>query len=232
MAAPGLKSTTFSFSAVNKEKYCLVHIKGKFNTSSLAEIRKSVECAVSLGQKVVAFELSEATAIDNGAVGLLMSFQRALSADGGCVKIVAPQRAIYQSLMDRNALAELRMYPSLPAMETEVVSGFTKEDRGFYALIKMPKEFSITVVKPLREAIAGSVSAGQKNFVFDLSLTTQITSVGIGILMNLHKRLLEKGGGVSLVAMTPLVRKVIESTNVLRMLAEFKTVEEAERKLL
>ena len=62
--------------------------------------------------------------------------------------------------------------------------------------------------------------------------TELITSVGIGTLINVQKKLQEKGGNVHLIGIPSKIRPLLEATNVLQVLPEYKTIDEIEEKLL
>ena len=126
----------------------------------------------------------------------------------------------------------LEIFDTLDDVENAFSGKVAREDRGFYTFIRLPQEFNLDVLQSLRESINKAIERGYVHFVFSLEDTNLITSVGIGILMNLYKKLHEKDGGVYLINIPPNVRSLLEATNVLHVLQEYKTVDEIEQKLL
>ena len=95
-------------------------------------------------------------------------------------------------------------------------------------LVKIPQEFDLLVLKQLKQAIDKSVESGTIHIVFDFEETMHISSVGIGSLINLQKKITENKGSVYLVNISTDIRSLLEDTNVLDLLPECETLDEIE----
>jgi anti-anti-sigma factor len=151
---------------------------------------------------------------------------------GGRLDLIAPPPNIQKLLTSCGLHKVLKIYQNLPEADRILRTGVVKEDHGFYVLFKVPKEFNITTVNCLRPAIQQAKQQGYKQFVFDFIDNRQITSVGIGILVNLHKELSTAGGGVHLVRLDPEVHSLLESANVLTQVPAYAKIEDVDEKLL
>lgn len=184
-------------------------------------------------ENVLLFDMKKTTLIDSNGIGLIINLQKELSAKGGKICLASPSPKILTILKLSSLQKIIAIYKNVEEAELAMGSSkFYKEDRGFYTFIKIPGEFNLDIVKPLRETVNEVLKRGYENIVFSLEETELMTSVGIGTLMNLHKKLKQKGGSVHLINIPPKIRPLIEATNVLRVLPEYKTIDEIEEKLL
>ncbi len=223
----------FNLYAKERDQYYLIIIEGKFDITNAMQIRKSAELAISSDYKVLLFDLSKTTFIDNNGIRLLLTLYKESNSKGGEIHLVSASPKITKALHSCGIQKTLPLHQSVKDFEKTLVSNnFSMEERGFYILFKLPKEFNLDVVKTLRVAIDESIAAGHKNIVFDFEKTTFITSVGIGLLMNLHKNLQKNDGSIYLVSIPEKTRTLLEDTNILKVLPEYNTVSELDEKFL
>jgi anti-anti-sigma factor len=214
------------------QKYSIVRIDGKFNAISVAEVRKCVECAVHLGNKNIVFDMSKVTILDSAGIGCIMAVQKLLVEQGGKLYLVSIPPNITGLLKSSSANKVLNIMPSLVDAESILNNGVIKQERGFYVLFKMPVEFNLSTVKPLRAAIDEAKKKGYMHTVFDFERCKVITSVGIGLLVNVHKELADKSGGVHLLNLTPEVQTILQTTHILSVIKAYKTLDEIDEELM
>ena len=221
-----------SIKSQDLEKYYLIQVGLKFNVTNASEVRDAIEEAMRIGRKQVLMDLSGVAVMDSTAMGTIVKYREKLHEMGGRLDLVAPPSNIQKLLTSCGLDKVLKIYKSLMEADRILRAGIVKEDHGFYVLFKVPKEFNITTVNSLRPAIQKAKQQGYKQFVFDFFDNHQITSVGIGILVNLHKELSAAGGGVHLVRLEPEVHSLLESTNVLTQLPAYAKIEDVDEKLV
>ena len=224
--------TDYTLEAEDRQEYYLIHIGGKINVSNIANIQRLVESAVKIGHKQFLLDLGKITFLDSSAIGMLASFQKKFSSAGGRLCLASLPVRISKLLDSCGLLKVTDIYDNVNAADFVLRAGITVEERGFYVLFGLPKDFGLSIVKSLREAIDNSCNKGALQFVFDFERTRKISSVGIGILMNLQKNLLLKNGGVHLVRLSPEIYSLFESTHVLNVLPYYNSVEAVAEKLI
>ena len=216
--------------------YYLISIEGTFTSQNVKEILKAAECGLKMNRKMLLFDLRNTSIMDSNGIGFLINLHKKLLPKGGKVSLVCyPNSSVYKAIESSSlhkVLEVLEIFDTIDDVESAYRGKVTRDDRGFYTFIKLPQEFNLEIVKSLRDTINEAIERGYKHFVFSLEDTNQITSVGVGILMNLYKKLQEKGGGVYLLNISQNIRHLLEATNVLHMLPEYKTIDEIEHKLL
>ncbi len=222
----------FTLQGKDCTQYHIFYVGGKFDISNMQEIKKAVDRVIQSGQKQLLFELKETTFVDSSAIGLLANTHKQLMAKGGKVSLAALSPFASKTFKSFKAERVFDIFKTVDAADTILNSGFCVEERGFYAYIKLPKEFNVSTIAPLRDAINDSIEKGHTHVVFDFEGVHLINSIGLGIITNLHKKLQTKNGGIYLVGIQGDVRTFMETTNVLRMLPECSSVEEVEDKLI
>ena len=75
--------------------------------------------------------------------------------------------------------------------------------------------------------LATLVEAGARKLIVDCSRIGYISSVGIAMLVRLHKKLAERGGDVKLAALDSRVARLIELVGLERIFQIFSNVDEA-----
>ena len=71
------------------------------------------------------------------------------------------------------------------------------------------------------------IELGARKLIIDCTRLTQISSMGVGMLVTVHKRMAKKGGDVKLAGVTGVVGKVIRMTGLGAMLQIYPTVRDA-----
>ena len=222
----------YSFDGEERKKYYLVTIKGNFVNPDPVRLTKTAECALATGQKTLLIDLCEATAIDSKGIGLIITIHKQLITKDARVCLATTSNRIYTLLNACNLQKVLEIYKSVDEADKAFSRNISIENRGFYMLVKIPQEFDLLVLKQLKQAIDKSVESGTIHIVFDFEETMHISSVGIGSLINLHKKITENKGSVYLVNISTDIRSLLEDTNVLDLLPECETLDEIEEKLL
>jgi anti-sigma B factor antagonist len=79
----------------------------------------------------------------------------------------------------------------------------------------------------LRDAIATAIEDGAQELVLDLTETTFVDSMILGVLLGTMKRLRARGGQLRLVVASAEIRRIFEITQLDRVLPLYDTREEA-----
>jgi stage II sporulation protein AA (anti-sigma F factor antagonist) len=80
---------------------------------------------------------------------------------------------------------------------------------------------------PLVDTLLDLAMTGKPRLVVDLAGVPMCDSSGLNIFVQAHRRLSEAGGWLRLANPQPLVRRVLEVTNVTRLIGVFDSVEAA-----
>jgi anti-sigma B factor antagonist len=83
--------------------------------------------------------------------------------------------------------------------------------------INIPKDFIVDEVANIRDKTGKLIEEGQKNFIFDFSECEFIDSTGLGALVSIYKKCVEKGGTVKLKSLKPQVEKLFKLTRLDRV---------------
>lgn len=102
-------------------------------------------------------------------------------------------------------------------------------DRGVEVLVVLPAEVSrAEVVERLGHQIHRAVDAsGRTAFVLDLSRVTFMTSAALGLLMNIHAHLGERGARFAVAGVSGEVARVFEQTRLGQVMPVHRTVADA-----
>lgn len=80
--------------------------------------------------------------------------------------------------------------------------------------INIPRNFSVEEVVDFKFKINEIINSGTVNFIFDFSKCDFIDSTGLGELVSIYKRCIEKGGSLTLKMMNPEVRDLFRLTRL------------------
>ncbi|MDU4962278.1 MAG: STAS domain-containing protein [Sporomusaceae bacterium] len=69
----------------------------------------------------------------------------------------------------------------------------------------------------LRETLISYIERGYKSYLVDLSRVDYIDSSGLGVLVAIQKRALQKGGGITIKGLQGVVREVFELTRLTKV---------------
>ncbi len=212
--------------------YSVLAISGKFNAVTVSEIRKASESVFHLGIRTIILDFSKTTMLDSAGIGCIIAIQKQCLSNNGKTYCAAMPQNLEALLKSMSITKVLTIVPSVADAESQLNMGVIRQERGFYVLFKLPAEFSLSAVKPLRESIEDSKGKGYVNIVFDLERCKVITSVGIGLLVNVHKDLLSRGGGLYLFRVSDDVRSILQATNILTFIRVYPNIEAIEEQVM
>jgi anti-sigma B factor antagonist len=69
----------------------------------------------------------------------------------------------------------------------------------------------------LRKNLIGYIDEGIKNFLIDMERVDYIDSSGLGVLVGIKKRALEKGGGIAIRGLNGTVKEIFELTRLTKV---------------
>lgn len=118
--------------------------------------------------------------------------------------------------------------PSEPA--TREALEFRVEEqwpRADAVVLSVKGEADLHVAPALRERLTAAVDGGADAIVLDLSETTFLDSMAIGVMLGALKRLRSRGGQLRLVVTRPDVRRIFEITLLDRVFALHRDRDEA-----
>lgn len=95
------------------------------------------------------------------------------------------------------------------------------------AVVAVTGQADLHTAPELRAALADAVDSGAPTLIVDLSETTFIDSMTLGVLLGALKRVTAAGGRLGIVCPDRHVRRVFEITSLDRVLALFATLDEA-----
>lgn len=78
----------------------------------------------------------------------------------------------------------------------------------------------------LREYVAGLIQAGNINIILDLAALNDLYSMGIGVLISIHKKIKEQGGNLKLIGLNPGVVKTLAAVELNKIFECFTLVSE------
>lgn len=80
--------------------------------------------------------------------------------------------------------------------------------------INIPKNFVVDEVASFRVKVNQLIEDGNKKFIFNFSECEFIDSTGLGALVSIYKKCVEKNGSVSLKSLNPSVEKLFKLTRL------------------
>ena len=81
-------------------------------------------------------------------------------------------------------------------------------------MVNIPKDFVVDEVATFRLKINKLIEEGQKNFIFNFSQCDFIDSTGLGALVSIYKKCIEKSGSIKLKSLKPEVEKLFKLTRL------------------
>ena len=104
------------------------------------------------------------------------------------------------------------------------------DDRGAHYLVRVGEEFSIRNLLEVRSLVDEALREGHSNIVFDMSACISMDSSAIGLVLNLHKKCVEKGGGSGFLNPLSAIRDIISIAGVEDMIRIYESEDEIGRK--
>jgi len=108
-------------------------------------------------------------------------------------------------------------------MSTESVSA------GAVAIVKLPAEVDLASAPAVRDELLSSVNRGGVHLIIDATETTFLDSSGINALLRARERTERLGGSLHLVTTSRAVLRVLEITQLDRVIVVVPTVDSAQR---
>ena len=112
-----------------------------------------------------------------------------------------------------------------------MATAIEKEEKGLYYLITVDGDFSVKSLRFIRQAAEEAMTIGHVSMAFNLTKTSYIDSSGIGLLANIHKKLITKGGSVHLVGVSLDIQDAMEVSGLMQMIPHYKTTDEADAQI-
>lgn len=81
----------------------------------------------------------------------------------------------------------------------------------------IPENFAVDEASELRESFYGWIEKDEKCFKLDFSKCTFIDSTGLGVLVSVYKRCMEKNGSFRLYSVNPQVMRIFKLTRLDRV---------------
>ena len=114
---------------------------------------------------------------------------------------------------------------SEPATELGAAEFRIAEDhpRSGTVVLSVHGEADLHVAPDLRDRIASAIADGADALVLDLTETTFVDSMALGVLLGANKRMRGEGGRLGLVVSRPDVRRIFEITLLDRVFPMYST---------
>ncbi len=106
-----------------------------------------------------------------------------------------------------------------------------KEEKGIYYLIRIIGDFSVKSIRAIRDCIDEADSIGHIYIALDLQKTAFIDSSGIGLIMNLHKKLMARQGSLYLIGIPAVIKETFRVSGILQLIPVFETLEQADQQI-
>lgn len=103
-----------------------------------------------------------------------------------------------------------------------------QEEKGLYFQIQVVGEFTVKSLRHVREAVEAAENAGHQYLAFNMSEVDFIDSSGIGLIMNVHKNFMSKGGRAFLIGTNRDIHDTIRVSGITKAIQTFKDEEEAD----
>ena len=81
-------------------------------------------------------------------------------------------------------------------------------------IMNIPTNFVVDEVAMFRIQINKLIEEGNRNFIFNFSECNFIDSTGLGALVSIYKKCVEKGGSIKLKTLKPDVEKLFKLTRL------------------
>jgi anti-sigma B factor antagonist len=88
-------------------------------------------------------------------------------------------------------------------------------------------EVDMATTPQLRDELIGLVESDVRRLVLEVSGVPFLDSTGLGVLMEVHRRLRDNSGAVALVGARPALVRLLTITNLSRALPVYRSVEDA-----
>ena len=103
----------------------------------------------------------------------------------------------------------------------------TVRDDGGHTVVVPQGQLYFDTIEPLRNTLLALAAGERPRIVLDLSRVESCDSAALNLMVEVHRTAAGREGWLRLVAPGPHVRRVLEVTNLTRLLAIYDTVAEA-----
>jgi anti-sigma B factor antagonist len=97
------------------------------------------------------------------------------------------------------------------------VFGAEVTTRGSWLVVHVTGELDLATAPAFRQAVVGAISVDTADVVVDLTACDYLDSIGVGLLLGVLKRARTHGGRLVLVSDTPRIVRVLELTELVRI---------------
>ncbi|MFW5960025.1 MAG: STAS domain-containing protein [Chitinivibrionales bacterium] len=115
---------------------------------------------------------------------------------------------------------------------------WTEFNQEVYIMYRIREESGVKVVaientlreesvNPLKEKLNSFLEDGKSRIVLDMLKADYITSIGLSMIVTVNKKAQMQGGGVKLACISRLMKNLLESTKLDRIISVYDTVDEA-----
>jgi len=101
------------------------------------------------------------------------------------------------------------------------------QEANDHVVVAVQGEIFYDTADPLRRALGTAVTAEHPRVVLDLSTVPLCDSTGANLLVHAHRAATGHGGWLRLAGAQPMVLRVLQITNLTRILSVYPTVEDA-----
>jgi anti-sigma B factor antagonist len=112
----------------------------------------------------------------------------------------------------------------------EQIISIDSEERGVYFFFRFTGVLSAQTVVDVKHSLEKAISTGTTNIGIDLSGVSHIDSTGLGLLINLSKKMVKEGGHCIFSAPSNAVQLVMKATNTDKVLTIVTTSEMLENR--
>ena len=103
----------------------------------------------------------------------------------------------------------------------------TIHDEAGHTVVVPQGPLYFDTIEPLRKTLLTLAAGERPRIVLDLSHVETCDSAGLNLMVEVHRTAAGRDGWLRLVAPRPLVSRVLEVTNLTRLLAVYDTVAQA-----
>lgn len=112
-------------------------------------------------------------------------------------------------------------------MNAATLSITTDRRDRHHAVLRISGEIDLVTVESLRDELMALLAEGRHYLVADLSKVGFCDSTGLGVLVEVLRQALTRGGWFRLVGLQPIVEKAFSITGLSEIFSIFDTVERA-----
>lgn len=211
----------------DKDGYQVINIFGMFGSKTLFNIKKSIEIAWAKGFTNIALNLTDTTFIDNSALTYMTDLQTELNSIKSTLYIIAAAEKT-NSLFRKYLPKAIPVYTSILELDKKANNSVCVEHKNNYSILKITNDFDLNKLPSIRDAVTEIYSYGLKNIIFDFSSIKSISSCGLGLLINVYKKLQNENGNLYIVGGNEEVIKTLEMAKLLKIIKHFNSLSDFE----